>query len=483
MEAHEEGRRLQAAKEIIVAWRKFRWEIYRAVIELLSKNQKFQDLYHSTCKAAFNLCKEYQRHREFRFLSETLTKHLKDLEKQQSTTKQKFHFEWTARNIRLHLDTRCAQLRVAIELELWNEAYRIRQDIGRILSKDACALDIIPGILAEYELLLSRLFWASEDYLFHACALYKHYTLLRDLMVQKKKRDVFAKLRPLASAVLLACLCIPRADDTDVEKTPEQTEQLEYAAQVLCFTIKPTRKALLAELAGGELMSGVYPELSNLYNVLEVGFHPLRLVKEVKPALDFVRASTEDRLATYAPVLERTVVLRMITQISTVYSALRLQFVQQLLSPLSMSFCEVEKLLVNAVADGQLKLKLDHRKNCIRFVEGSTAGQSAYGQLHRVAQKLQRAAIMLEQRDDGAIEEARKRFVHTMIGAATEERMLVVERMELIEKRKETLRRHEERRRENERILKEQEEKRRKLDEEERLKRVCNHGRVAAINS
>ena len=57
----------------------------------------------------------------------------------------------------------------------------------------------------------------------------------------------------------------------------------------------------------------VHPELQNLYNLLEVEFHPLRLYKKVKSSIDFI--SQNDDLAQYVPALEDIIVTRVLKQV------------------------------------------------------------------------------------------------------------------------------------------------------------------------
>lgn len=61
------------------------------------------------------------------------------------------------------------------------------------------------------------------------------------------------------------------------------------------------------------LTSYVYPELKNLYNILEVDFHPLKLYEKIKPCMDFV--SQNDDLAQYVPALEDIIVTRVLKQV------------------------------------------------------------------------------------------------------------------------------------------------------------------------
>lgn len=57
----------------------------------------------------------------------------------------------------------------------------------------------------------------------------------------------------------------------------------------------------------------VYPELKNLYNILEVDFNPLKLYEHVKSSMDFI--SQNEDLVQYVPALEDIIVTRVLKQV------------------------------------------------------------------------------------------------------------------------------------------------------------------------
>jgi len=101
---------------------KFLWESYRTVLDVLRNNTKIDELYRDTCMKAFGFCLKYKRAVEFRRLCEILRNHIQ--------AQTKFDPKWkdkeplSAEAMQTHLETRFAQLKSAIEMELWQEAYR-----------------------------------------------------------------------------------------------------------------------------------------------------------------------------------------------------------------------------------------------------------------------------------------------------------------------------------------------------------------------
>lgn len=63
-------------------------------------------------------------------------------------------------------------------------------------------------------------------------------------------------------------------------------------------------------------MQYVYPELKNLYNILEVDFHPLKLYEKIKPCIEFIEKN--DDLAQYVPALEDIIVTRILKQVRNI---------------------------------------------------------------------------------------------------------------------------------------------------------------------
>ena len=60
----------------------------------------------------------------------------------------------------------------------------------------------------------------------------------------------------------------------------------------------------------------MYPELKNLYNILEVDFHPLKLYERIKTCMEFI--GQNDDLAQYVPALEDIIVTRVLKQVPLV---------------------------------------------------------------------------------------------------------------------------------------------------------------------
>jgi translation initiation factor 3 subunit A len=178
-------------REVVTPWLKFLWETYRTALEILRNNNKLEVLYQETCQQAFNFCLKYKRHTEFRRLSEMLRTHLanigRNVNQAQSINlsspgmyfvlREMCVLNWSLETLQLHLDARFAQLNAAVELELWQEAFRSIEDIHGLitLAKNKPK----PQVLANYYQKLAQIFWVSENYLFHAFAYSKYVSITK----------------------------------------------------------------------------------------------------------------------------------------------------------------------------------------------------------------------------------------------------------------------------------------------------------------
>lgn len=444
----EEGTKERTDREVVVPWLRFLWEIYRAVLELLYKNAKLEKVYHKTCEKAFNFCSEYNRNLEFRRLCEMLRQHLDQLQKMALTVnKNRVIWEWTPESVEMQLQTRFYQLEKATSLELWNEGFRTVADIYAVmlLSKKTPK----PRLMSVYYEKLQRIFWVSENYLFHAFSCYRYYSLTcesrKDLKQEEKSM--------MASTVLLAALSIPSLKDStgtdalslldeydDDETATEKNIQL---ATLLDFQTNPTRKALLHDIVAKGVLQEVIPALTGLYDILETKFHPLKLSSSLVSIINSIKNLPQ--LAVYAIPLQRVAVLRVVQQLSRVYSNLRIDFVRKLFECLpDISYNSIEKIMIDGVARKQLQLRIDHREGCMRFSTPTVTASVVENQVTQLGINLKKISNKLSKQLGSSELEAkettsRQEFLRKVADSIEEDRKIILERLKLIEQRKKQL--------------------------------------------
>jgi translation initiation factor 3 subunit A len=327
---------------------------------------------------AFDFCQKYTRKTEFRRLCELLRNHVQ--------TAAKYSTQMHAINLsdpdtlQRHLETRFQQLNVAVELELWQEAFRSVEDIHNLLNMSKRPPKNI--MMANYYEKLTRIFLVGENYLFHAAAWSRYYNLLRQSasMVaqgQSKKSDnpaaSEADLTKAASFVLLSALAIPvistsRSRGALVDIDEAKKNKNSRLTHLLGMTQAPTRAVLFKDAMSKGLLKRARPEIRDLYNILEVDFHPLSICQKISPILSKIGADAE--MEKYVLPLQQVILTRLFQQLSQVYETVDLAFVEKLAKfpePFEVSRDTIEKFIMNGNKKGDLAIRMDHATGVLSF--------------------------------------------------------------------------------------------------------------------
>ncbi|KAJ6876461.1 eukaryotic translation initiation factor 3 subunit A-like [Populus alba x Populus x berolinensis] len=393
-------------RELVTPWFKFLWETYRTVLEILRNNSKLEALYAMTAHRAFQFCKQYKRTTEFRRLCEIIRNHLSNLNKYRD---QRDRPDLSApESLQLYLDTRFEQLKVATELELWQEAFRSIEDIHGLM----CMVKKTPkaSLMVVYYAKLTEIFWISSSHLYHAYAWLKLFTLQKSFNKNLSQKD----LQMIASSVVLAALAVAPYDHTygasHLELENEKERNLRMANLIgFNLDLKPesrevlSRSSLLSELVSKGVMNCVTQEVKDLYHLLEHEFLPLDLAAKVQPLLSKISklggklgsASSlpEVHLSQYVPALEKLVTLRLLQQVSQVYQMMKIESLSQMIP--FFDFFAVEKISVDAVKHNFIAMKVDHMKHVVLFGTPGLESDDLRDHLTVFAESLNKARAMI----------------------------------------------------------------------------------------
>jgi translation initiation factor 3 subunit A len=365
-------------RAIVTPWLKFLWETYRTVLEILKNNARLEVMYQTTALQAFQFCLKYTRKTEFRRLCELLRNHVQNAAKYSS--------QMHAINLsdpdtlQRHLDTRFQQLNVAVELELWQEAFRSVEDIHLLLNLSKRPAKNI--MMANYYEKLTRIFLVSDNFLFHAAAWSRYYNLLRQSAIavasgQSPKKDnpvvSDTDMTKAASFVLLSALAIPvistsRSRGALIDVDEARKNKNNRLTNLLSMPTAPTRAVLFKDALSKGLLQRVRPEIRALYNILEVDFHPLSICKKISPILTQIGADPE--MEKYVQPLQQVILTRLFQQLSQVYESVELKFVYDLAQfpePFQVSASMIEKFIMNGCKKGDLAIRLDHVSGVLTF--------------------------------------------------------------------------------------------------------------------
>ncbi|GIK02399.1 eukaryotic translation initiation factor 3 subunit A [Aspergillus viridinutans] len=365
-------------RAVVTPWLKFLWETYRTVLEILKNNARLEVMYQTTALQAFQFCLKYTRKTEFRRLCELLRNHVQNA--------AKYSAQMHAINLsdpdtlQRHLDTRFQQLNVAVELELWQEAFRSIEDIHTLLSLSKRPAKNV--MMANYYEKLARIFLVSENYLFHAAAWNRYYNLLRQSAAalaagQGTKKEnpsvTEADMTKAASFVLLSALSIPvistsRSRGALVDVDEVRKNKNTRLTNLLGMAQPPSRAVLFRDALNKGLLKRARPEIRDLYNILEVDFHPLSICKKITPILKQIGADPE--MEKYVLPLQQVILTRLFQQLSQVYESVELKFVYELAQfpdPFQITPAMIEKFIMNGCKKGDLAIRVDHTSGVLTF--------------------------------------------------------------------------------------------------------------------
>ncbi|CAN6724572.1 unnamed protein product [Malus baccata var. baccata] len=433
-------------REVVTPWFKFLWETYRTVLEILRNNSKLEALYAMTAHRAFQFCKQYKRTTEFRRLCEIIRNHLANLNKYRD---QRDRPDLSApESLQLYLDTRFEQLKMATELELWQEAFRSVEDIHGLM----CMVKKTPkaSLMVVYYAKLTEIFWISASHLNHAYAWFKLFTLQKNFNKNLSQKD----LQLIASSVVLAALSVPPYDQTRAASHLELENEKERnlrMANLIGFNLEPrvdrgdvlSRSALLSELVSKGVLSCATQEVKDLYHLVEHEFLPLDLAIKMQPLLTKISklggklssASSvpEVHLSQYVPALEKLGTLRLLQQVSQVYQIMKIECLSQMIP--FYDFSAVEKIYVDAVKHNFIAMKVDHMKGVMLFGNLGLESDGLRDHLTNLAKSLNKARSMMYLPVKGASKLAE--ILPSLADTVDKEHKRLLARKSIIEKRKE----------------------------------------------
>ncbi|CAG8603751.1 7774_t:CDS:2 [Paraglomus occultum] len=475
-------------RAVVTPWLRFLWDAYRTVLDILRNNARLEILYQEIAHQAFQFCLKYSRKTEFRRLCDLLRNHLQNI--------SKYAHQPHAINLnepetlQRHLDTRFSQLNAAVELELWQEAFRSVEDIHNLLSMSKRLHK--PVMMANYYDKLTKIFLVSGNYLFHAAAWNKYYTLVK---MQNKSLTDEENTR-MASFVLLSALAIPVITSSktraliELDDTKSKHHRL---AVLLGMSRAPMRTGLLKEALNKNILRRVRPELRELYNILEVQFHPLSICKKIEPIM--AQLAQDKEMVKYVKPLHQVILTRLFQQLSQVYDTVKLDFVVNLASfpaPYKYDAAAIEKFIMNGCKKGELSIRIDHTTSSLTFetdlfsapknseADGVKLQSSPADRMRDHLSKLAKCFHATVHMIDPSIvedkEEAKRQALQRALAGMTEEHNKALARKAIIERRKklvETLlvRKEKEEQREKSLRQKQMEEDAQKRAIEEALKR------------
>lgn len=114
--------------------------------------------------------------------------------------------------------------------------------------------------------------------------------------------------------------------------------------------------------------------VKDLYNILQITFDPLNLCASVAPI--FQALAKNESYASYLPLLQRALLSRLLSQLSQVFSDIKVSELLALVAPLTEAKTEgaydaeqVEAYVMGCARRGELNVRVDHQAGSITFID------------------------------------------------------------------------------------------------------------------
>ncbi|KAJ9124488.1 hypothetical protein QFC24_003279 [Naganishia onofrii] len=426
-------------RSVVNPWLRFCWEAYKSCLDVCKSNNRLESVYQNIALQAFNFCKTHNRRSEFRRLCEQIRKELQNAQKYSNQT---FAINFAdVDTLTRHLDLRFVQLDIAIELELWQEAFRSVEDIHGLLVYPGAKRATKASMMANYYNKLTKIFVAEGGS--GTMAVFRAAAWSRYLTYGEANEKT-------AAATLLSALAVPLHEGEAGEVRNGQR-----LVALLNLSKMPTRKGLLAEIIAKDTLRKVPAEIRDLYKLLEVDFHPLITVKKIAPIV--AALAEQDDYVGYVRSLQPVVLSRLFKALSDVYSTVSISQILALLKPFESGpwkFDEqqLEKFVMVASKRKELIVSVDHVSKSITFQEDASANVTPLveytnlnassrpqTQLNRLAIALQNTIAYLDPSIAERAREAREQAIANATAVMEDERKANQHRQAIVQRRRQKL--------------------------------------------
>jgi len=113
------------------------------------------------------------------------------------------------------------------------------------------------------------------------------------------------------------------------------------------------------------VLNFVHPELKDMYEWLEVEFHPLCLSSKMEEGIKFVEKLAQPEYSQYMSALRDVTVVRLLQQVSQVYQTIELKRFISLAPPIDQH--RLEKIIVNAARNNDVQVHIEHKLQALTF--------------------------------------------------------------------------------------------------------------------
>lgn len=344
--------------EAVTSWMKFTWESYRAVLDLLRNNSQLEITYSGVVNRSMNFCLKYKRKNEFKRLAEMLRQHLDAANYQQSKSGSNIVDLSDPDTLQRYLDQRFHLVNACVKLELWHEAFKAIDDVYHLMKMSTRPTK--PSTLANYYENLARVFFVSGNQTLHTAAWEKFYKLYTT-----NKNATEDQLGNYASIILLSALAV----QPDFLPTVGFDPQMRLN-RLLDFETKRTRKDTIDSALREDVFKRVDADVKEFYEILEVKYDFDSIKEQLTQLLP--KLELKPYFNQYADSLKNVIVRKLLVSASQKYTTVSTDELYDAVSlpkPLSMSYWDIEKSLLQAAIEDYISFSIDHASNTVTFAK------------------------------------------------------------------------------------------------------------------
>ncbi len=350
----------RADRELVVPWFRFLWEVYRVVLDICRHNNKLELVYKYVAGQAFDFCRRFHRKSEFRRLCEILRHHLTIIVRYPQ--QQNGIVLTDAASHQLQLDIRFEQLNMAIELELWQEAFRTIEDIHGLFTLTRKPAS--PSMIVNYYERLAKIFLMSDNYLFLAAAWNKLFIIGN---AQGQSQEYISHA---ANMFLLSTLSVPLMEPLNITNTlpKEERETQEHRlANFLGLQKIPSVDALFAEIIVKNALEASSVKLGSAFNAIKTGAIEVSDFKAIAESLKVLEQS--DELSKFSLPIYINLVCLVFKSVSTKADKVLISSIKEIIECelAATSSVNIESLVLQGIKTGDFAGKINQNENSIIF--------------------------------------------------------------------------------------------------------------------
>lgn len=331
------------------------WDAYKIIIEIVRTNNKLEEILMSTGEKIFAFCEKFKRKIEFKRFSESIRYYVFKLMSTHSDYfRNPFAVDITENETNdCYLNIFSLQMTSALNLKLWQEAFKICEDMNAIIKVRKTSLK--PKFLSNYFENLAKVFWNSEYYLYHANAFYSHYTIYK-----KFSKANSGEISSKTSLLVLSVLSIP---PFTIENEQKEENRVKIANLLSSSGTLPRRHELINIIKSTNLLELVAPEIRTAFKLLEEEFNLLNFSNQAEELFKVLDKNPAYSL--YIPALKVNLVYKTLLSLREVYKTITIAKLQKILHIIDLPV--IENIILMAHVQDFINVKINHEMHVLNF--------------------------------------------------------------------------------------------------------------------